>query len=436
MKRREFLAHLNQLILLGAAGGMPGLTLLPTRVRADEIQAPMPKNLFVMICAQGGWDVTLGLDPRIHADGSEQSDMFIEYRPEEILANGDLRLGPACAPILPYASDVAVINGIFMSDSNVSHDANLDYITTGNILGQAPDLSAELAYASSVGPFGVVFNRSLKRANRALMPTTIDNLTSLKKSVDVSALQGLLSQPSPFNDAQKKLTKSAPARQRLIDALSGLKNEIDNSPLADGTSNGQMAAIVAAAFASRSAYQAKLDFSSGNLDTHSAHPGNHLKAQTQVWAAVANMFRIFKKVALTGPNGEVMGSLFDHTTFMVVSDFARTPELNAAQGKDHNPLTNSVLLAGAGVKGGRSFGSSQLITRKNSASGSPRFSGGPIDYATGAIPKTNEQARNSNFQFIFPENVASTVVEIVGADRDRFGNIAASTPFIPTLVRV
>jgi hypothetical protein len=110
--------------------------------------------------------------------------------------------------------------------------------------------------------------------------------------------------------------------------------------------------------------------------------------------------------------------------------------LNAAQGKDHNPLTNSVLLAGAGVKGGRSFGSSQLITRKNSASGSPRFSGGPIDYATGAIPKTNEQARNSNFQFIFPENVASTVVEIVGADRDRFGNIAASTPFIPTLVRV
>lgn len=435
MKRRDFLNHMNQLMLLGFTGGIPGLTLFPTRVRAAEIQAPLPKRFFVQIRASGGWDVTLGLDPRVHANGSDQNDMFIEYSSEQILAGGGLRFAPACAPLLPYASDIAVINGVFMSDSNLDHPANLDYITTGSVQGHAPDLSVEVAHATSVGPFGVVFNQSLKRAHRTLMPTTLNNLNSLKDSVDVSQLQSLLGAPSLLNSAQKDLVQNAPVRQRLIESLSGLADEIDNSPLADNTGSGRSAGILAAAFASRAAFQAKIDLLGANLDTHSNHPDVHLRAQTQVWAAVANLFRVFKKVELKGPVGESLGSLFDHTTFMVASEFARTPALNAAKGKDHNPLTNSVLLAGAGVNGGRSIGSSVLVTRKESITGSSRHAGSPIDYATGAVPKSKDEARHENFQFIFPENVASTVFEVVGADRNLVGTIPPATPFLPGLVR-
>ena len=102
----------------------------------------------------------------------------------------------------------------------------------------------------------------------------------------------------------------------------------------------------------------------------------------------------------------------------MVSEFARTPALNASNGKDHNSLTNSVLLAGAGVRGGQSFGASQLITVKNSSNGDPRHSASLVDYSNGKIAFTKTEAQQENFQCIFPDNIAAMLAEIIGVSRD------------------
>lgn len=435
MQRREFLKTLNHLTLLGLASGIPGVTLLPSRALAG---ASGTKRFFVLIRASGGWDVTLGLEPRIHSDGSDQNDIFIEYRPDEILKAGDILLGPSCQPILPYASDIAVINGIFMSDANISHEANFDYISTGDAMGLSADVTVEASYATETGPFGVIFNTSLKRASRALMPTTVSNLESLRSSTDFSRLKDFLAKLKTGGDyrrSQLSLLQNTDVRKRLISSFDALKNEIERPGVSQNISSfARDSAVVAAAFKSGAASQAQLDLIS-SLDTHSAHPGSHLTNQRMVWEGVANIFRIFKNVELSGEDGQTLGSLFDHTTFCVVSEFARTPALNSSSGKDHNPLTNSVLLAGAGVNGGTSFGASRVITRRNSATGESRHCASPVDYATGTIARTKAEAQQSNFQFIFPENVVSTLAEILKVDRSRFASVRPEVPSIPSVIK-
>src|SRR6266478_4250601 len=50
--------------------------------------------------------------------------------------------------------------------------------------------------------------------------------------------------------------------------------------------------------------------------------------------------------------------LLSSTLVVVSGEFGRTPKINAAGGRDHWPRVYSVLLAGAGVKGGQVYGSS------------------------------------------------------------------------------
>ncbi|MEO8663552.1 MAG: DUF1501 domain-containing protein [Bryobacteraceae bacterium] len=50
--------------------------------------------------------------------------------------------------------------------------------------------------------------------------------------------------------------------------------------------------------------------------------------------------------------------LMDSTLVVVSGEFGRTPKINAGGGRDHWPRVFSVLLAGAGIKGGQVYGSS------------------------------------------------------------------------------
>src|SRR4051812_47473000 len=64
-------------------------------------------HFFVMLNVHGGMDATLGLDPWIMPAGADAKDMFIEYRPDEILQAGNLRFAPAAASMAPFANRAA-----------------------------------------------------------------------------------------------------------------------------------------------------------------------------------------------------------------------------------------------------------------------------------------------------------------------------------------
>jgi hypothetical protein len=53
--------------------------------------------------------------------------------------------------------------------------------------------------------------------------------------------------------------------------------------------------------------------------------------------------------------------LLDETLVVVLSEFGRTPKINAAAGRDHWAPCNTVLLAGGGVPGGQVYGASDKI---------------------------------------------------------------------------
>ena len=76
--------------------------------------------------------------------------------------------------------------------------------------------------------------------------------------------------------------------------------------------------------------------------------------------------------------------LLDETLVIALGEFGRTPQINAAAGRDHWAPCNTVLLAGAGIPGGTVYGSSDRIA---------------------AYPASNP---------VTPENLAATLYHLLG----------------------
>ena len=86
----------------------------------------------------------------------------------------------------------------------------------------------------------------------------------------------------------------------------------------------------------------------------------------ECWDTHANNFNVLKKVNLPYLDmafGSLMtdleqSGLLDETLVVVMSEMGRTPKINGNAGRDHWPFVYSVLLAGAGIRGGTVFGAS------------------------------------------------------------------------------
>ena len=165
-------------------------------------------------------------------------------------------------------------------------------------------------------------------------------------------------------------------------------------------------ASVASCFAGGLAMSAAIDIAKyidlNNLDSHINHEKYHMRSQTQAWDYVSQFFNIFKSVPYH------QKSLFDFTTFLVVTEFSRTPFLNLLKGKDHNPYTNSILFAGKGVNGNQTIGKSIVWSKRQTSKENSIHTGLPINFKTGEVI----QALTPDCNMIAPENVARTLLEI------------------------
>lgn len=403
---------------LQVSGALSLLPVLPASARS-AIRPPAPiGKFFVLLRAFGGMDVTLGLDPWTVADLPLATDMFIEYRQDELIEAGGILLGPSCAPLKAHAGDFSVINGVFMSQIDNGHGASLDYISAGSTSSTAPTLPIEIARSTTEGAFGVLTDRTLSLGDRVVSSSMIEDLKELPKRIDLTSLLEKVAATggrTAFAEAIARVLASGAETRSFIQNLQSF-----GAP--ESLTDGQ---VLAAAFMSDVASSAQLDVSNGQLDTHASHVGAHKLEQTNVWTKVADLIQLFKNT----PYGS--GSLFDHTTFMVVSEFARTPALNGAGGKDHNPMTNSVLLAGRGIKGGQVIGASRLVTAVESSTGESYHIAYPIDYATFEV----QRSRTPEARMIFPENVAQTVAAVMGVDWNLFHSVPKEILPLSALIR-
>ena len=387
---------------------------------AFALNSDQQGRFFITYYVYGGMDPTLGLDPWMMPEGCDQEDMFIEYKPDEILQAGNLRLGPACKPLLPYADRSAVINGIMMSDTDNGHDVLALYMNTGNGQGKSPHLPVELCLCSESGPYGVVTNTSPYLADRKVIVSNTKVMSGSESAVDyIKILSKMNINPdnSAIDMAKKSILASEKVTKKFYEILGEFKKKDPNI---------EDRHTIAAAFLSGAANQSYLASMTGGLDTHSGHEKVHLKAQTENWEKIAQLLKFFKETPY-GTQGE---SLLDRTTVMVTTEFSRTPALNAGKGKDHNPMTNSTVLIGRGVKPGV-YGASELISRKKSPTARSIYMANPISYKDGQVAPTGDIP--DGIDFIFPENVVMTVAEIMGADLSLFRSVDSGVKSIPGL---
>lgn len=411
MKRRQILK-----VSALATGCFAFDSLLGKLALAQQLN--VEPHFFILFGVTPTMDCTLGLNPLTHAEyQTQQSDIFLEYSPSEIIKKGALQLGPSAAPLLAHASDIAIINGIIMRQ-DIGH--TLEYISTGFGDRLMPDLATELSVTHTAGKKGLLTSVSNINGNREGLVSPLSTITSsLSNSVssNETLIQSLLS-------SGENLT--------LKSELTAQENTLVNTSITSleqqGFTNSQHN-VTASLFQHGLAYQAFLSpISFPNLDTHNNHVSIHLDQQKIVWQEVADLFKLFKSIPFNSK------SLFDHTTFMVCTDMSRTPFLNAGQGKDHNIYTNSVLLAGKGIRGGSVVGHSTVL-KKNQNRRESMHIGLPIDFKTGTVIKTKPNDLKT-IRNIYPENVIRTVADLFNAesiypDRPQF----LDTPKLPNLLK-
>ena len=92
-------------------------------------------------------------------------------------------------------------------------------------------------------------------------------------------------------------------------------------------------------------------------------------------------------------------SWLDHTTIWCFSEFGRTALKNNNGGRDHS-LINSMMLMGAGIKGGQVIGASSDIGKQAQ----------PVDLSTGLVHESGELLTNNH--------IARSLLHSIGIEED------------------
>jgi uncharacterized protein (DUF1501 family) len=220
---------------------------------------------------------------------------------------------------------------------------------------------------------------------------------------------------TPVEAAEKAIIKAHAKAKELTQLLDQMEKKYGNL-----TDIHALAAALATGAAKQGAIELPV---TQPLDTHANHEKNHLEGQRSFWAGLANLLQLMSETQ----SGE--DSLLDHTIVMAGSEFSRTPALNTAKGKDHNPFTNSVLLAGGPIRGGETVGKSRVIPLSKSKTGMAEHYAAPFNYKEGKLAESPEGA-----SFFYPENLIRTLMKAYG-DPANFTAIDYRTPMIPGLLK-
>ncbi len=360
-------------------------------------QAVGPSRFLVHIRTQGGMDTTLGLDPLTHADfGTNNSHVFIEYTPDQILNLGGLRLGPAAASLKEFKDSISVIRGIHMRQ-DIQHEPMNEFWVRASLSNSGSAFMCNLAERMGTN---VLSTKRIPNLTAVPQISLVDSSSELKSLTAEEWASIVAGGNNVEREQTAKLSQSLnDSRSKAVDVGEGADRALKSAALA--------AAYMADSLAGMAVIDVDRDANSmESMDSHSAHEKIHLRIQTSIWDTVAQIFRLYKATQFG------QGSLFDATTFIVTSEFSRTPYLNAGAGKDHNIHTNSVLVCGPSIRAGKAAGSSRIIASKMPMSSSHVAC--PFDFSSGRALtlseiKTLNFKTNKDVALLFPEDIMATV---------------------------
>lgn len=407
MRRREFIKGMT-----AGAGFLTLANVLPRFGMAAESE--LEQQFFVMIYVPSGWDVSLATAPWIFDQRPSEAEYFIEYRQDELIRTPYGFLGPAMMPLSKYAADLRVVNGVFMNASEVGHASLSMYAMTGNGQGELSNLAAEIDYNVIRSPFGTVASGQIIKS-KAVNIVNADGLLLIKEIPSDDFIATETEIETEITKAKKNMVRFQDRVKEFLKIRDDLKVKYGRLAVEDSIISSFAAGLSKTAF---------IELFSGGLDSHSNHPGQHKRSLTEAFAKIATVLEKFEQFSIDGKS-----SLLSRTTFMVVSDFARTPALNGSKGKDHNPQANSVLLLGPNINPGIT-GDIRLIKRANSKFNMPYLASVPID-------KKTEQPtiHRENAMIIRPENVMASVLTSMNINPVTFGSSLASAQILNSIIK-
>jgi len=404
------------------------LSNLLTTAKASNTTPTVTDQHFVFAYFLGGWDAIISVDPKDPALYDDDELTIAEFGIEtgygklgftedpRIFTDVDgLVFGPYIGELANFASRMSVVRG--MTITSVSHGSATIHLNTGKTpAGEGPRassiptiLAAVLGegqlmpnLVSSVATYNLdqpAWASGLRASNiRDLKDLLGPGVASLERSeryaLDEFFDRELQRQNTP---RRRSIFQSRDVSRALLEedvaADFDIYNE-DLAPLIERMGNGSALMAYQALTQGHSrcvSFQA-MPFSD-------AHYGSFWRGLHR-WHLLGG----FNEVALLASELEATpyptgGTWLDHTTIVCSSEFNRTPFLNQTGGRDHG-TTNSCLLLGGGIAGGKVIGA----THQKSMVAQP------IDLATGLV--------NENGHTVSHENIAVTLLKSLGVTED------------------
>lgn len=384
---------MNRRDLFKYAGAAGAIGLLSRGLRAAPSTPSKKKLLLVM--AQGGWDTTYALDPKVQSAKVDvppgapklygNLDVFVDASRPNVSAYFD-----------KYADITAVVRGI--SVASVAHAECVKRMSTGTRNETNPDMGAIVAHDNGndlplpylilgdtafAGQYAVSSGRvgATNQIIALLDPAQAYPTNGKLPLVTTSAEDALLEKYATATVNRLSATRGSLGynRKRLDDFAEGIRRGKQLQTVRDGFgARGRTLTLTSQSDLALDALQRGIAQSvmlNTRLawDTHTANTDQATFHET-TFDGLAHLL-----------DGLVARNMLDDTVVVCFSEFSRTPKMNANAGKDHWPVTSAMVIGG-GVKGGRAFGST-----------SDSVDAETIDFATGAKSASGMTLMSNHF---------------------------------------
>jgi Protein of unknown function (DUF1501) len=455
----ETMSRLNRRQVFKTTGGMIAALNLPRVALADGESAGEP-HFFVHVYINEGMDSTSLFDAR--PLGFTQAGKIHNYfgvEPTEwVGTNGHKTLVRSSTDILmPYKDDFSVINGVVMNTAFDGHDQNALTMVSGNPFGGKwflPELAGGKTPLDYLLFGNFVYSGALTNASLGLASSS-GGISSLVKALGGRNTNGApedamigraLSATSSQNGGAGLFSRGAAKMSAGLESSMGLIKQMKQVQPAEGAASAEndtktMIEFLKRGLTTQLFYAPRVDFS---VDSHAEAdakkiPENYPKI-TQI---IADVFKTLKSIEFSPGK-----SFLDVTTVVVSSEFTRT--MRQAEkaidntGTDHNPLGNSVLVGGKGIKKGCVFGATDLDVLTNNEfadvppyhsdldSGLVKMMGKPIDFATG-LPLVGGVNEYDPAKFLSFSNIANTFMDMFNVAPESRWEMGRNLPKAPSL---
>ncbi len=448
-----------------------GLTVFPRFAGAQTEKEQDDPHFLFQIVMTGGLDPTYLFDARPSSFLSAKKHAYYlkeEAAPLSFEGGASTLATSLVNPLKPFLDRFSVVNGVVMMPAFDGHENNVGFLMTGDAFG-GDTLLPHLNTGKRALPLDYV-----QMGGGTLLTTISNSGNAVPLAPDqANALALRLKSMPSFNDpsplktfAVNRMeiagrgagTFSAGARAMregfgrmplLAEALRTIEPPAADAetPDPDGL-EGILAStrLVGELFRRRVARSGLFVFNTDlnpdqNLDTHDVNDAKKLPdILPKLMSELAAIFAYFRDTPFDDKR-----SLLDVTTICFGSEFGRTlrqtfPEFEKS-GTDHNPLTNTAILGGKGIRGGRLIGSTDFATPDEVVSAAHlandpkqiKIMGRPFDFATGTslIDVRPEIYREEDY--LTYSSVANTLYEAFGIGASQHRVLRRNGPKAPVL---